>query len=172
MDRYFKKNLLKRAKTRRLFLQNQRLKYIFTVFENNFQVFEIAKFEFKVTVTMAYGIKAPRCDPLREHHSYYHDTFLNFIPDLIAFLGSLTLLIEKFAFAKVGNETILVTFCFILLRVKEKGLRQILCSPINSLMNKKCIFIYMPKGFILSWWDSFEVMPSKVNLDARPTIVL
>ena len=43
-------NSLKRAKTRRLFSQNYRLKYYLTLIEKQFQVFKIGKFEIKITV--------------------------------------------------------------------------------------------------------------------------
>ena len=60
-----KKVLLKRAKTRRFFFpQNYRLNSFFYSSWKQFQVVEIAKFEFSVTVHCGLWEKAPGCDPL------------------------------------------------------------------------------------------------------------
>ena len=62
-------NAYKMSKTRRLFSQNYRLEYLFYSNWKQFQVFKIAKLEFKVTVyTMAYGQNAHSCDPLNVTH--------------------------------------------------------------------------------------------------------
>ena len=82
---------------------------------------------------------------------------MNFIPALTAAIfRGLTLLGMKFAITKKEeNERILVTFCFSLLRVKEKrALTHIVLSYQFSYEQEMYIYLHA-KGFILSWWDSF-----------------
>ena len=53
-------------------MQNYRLKYIFYSNWKQFQVFKIAKFEFNVTVHLAYRQNAPSCDPLKHLFDITH----------------------------------------------------------------------------------------------------
>ena len=65
-DRFLKKNVIKRAKTHRLFSQNCRLKLFFYSNWKQFQVFKITKFEFKVTVHYGLWANCTQLWPLKD----------------------------------------------------------------------------------------------------------